>query len=166
MATGDTQQAQGTQTQRAPSVPRNKAEVTLGGKDYFVYELTPNNIITLFFELSKSISKKQTETTDKAKTGKKTTKQDVVETNMDEFKRRIEDFLSVATTISIDEIRELPFSEIKRLKDAFTEVNADFLDVIEWAGMTELVNAVGKDLKAIILRDLSGALSNSFKQGT
>ncbi len=143
---------------------RKKEEVTLGGKDYFVYELTPNDIINIFGGLKEQYSSEVNE----AKTGNKKSQKGGVakDGSIEGLEKNIEDMLKVATTITLEEVRALPFSEINRLREKFMEVNASFLEITDWLGMTEAVKVIANGIKGSMLTHLSGAVSASFTQGT
>ena len=65
--------------------------------------------------------------------------------------------LPVATSLTVDEFEELAPSEIKQLWAAFREVNEDFLDPLDRAG-------VGQMILASIQETLTEAFADSSKE--
>jgi hypothetical protein len=66
-----------------------------------------------------------------------------------------ETLLPLATDISLAELEEMAPSEIKVLWDAFKEVNADFLALIERLGITKALEGLIPEHLTRIFADLS-----------
>jgi hypothetical protein len=72
----------------------------------------------------------------------------------------IERNLGKCTSLTIEQARELPPSDLKLVYDAFREVNATFFEVAREAGLINLLN----ELKAVLAVSFSNLLVGSLKR--
>ncbi|SPD72565.1 hypothetical protein PITCH_A140045 [uncultured Desulfobacterium sp.] len=80
------------------------------------------------------------------------------EAEKDDVEKRIPELLPLATDLALHEMEDMAPSELKVVWEAFKEVNADFLSVMEGLG-------IGKALKNSLQRHLTGALADLSSVG-
>jgi len=79
-----------------------------------------------------------------------------------DFATALNTFLPLCTDLTLEALKELAPSEIRKLVEAFQEVNADFFETAGWLGLNSLL----ANLKAAILKDFSVLLADSLRPGT
>lgn len=84
---------------------------------------------------------------------------DVQDTSLAGLKDQFLNFLPVASNIKLDELIEMPPSDIKLIWDKFREINSTFFAVSQQVGLGNLL----EDLKRAIIEDFGKLLVASSK---
>lgn len=83
------------------------------------------------------------------------------ETNLNSFRKQIDDILPLVTDITLDDILKMAPSEAKLVYEKIKEVNSVFFEMAESLGMIKVLG----NLKDSIVGDFSSLVVDSLKQG-
>lgn len=81
---------------------------------------------------------------------------DMAETSEDDMMSLVDQFLPMVTDLKTDNLENMAPSELKIVWEAFSEVNADFL---EWAGRLGIMKALGSLIQSHLTEAFADSLS-------